>query len=271
MSDARLLIVFVGNYEGIPENAALYLGLKMVNIEGLISTCKKYVLDDRNTVVISEPYIPYVPKNWNGVLVLAESQNLSVSNTDYVQFLSKMSTDERIKRLGYSTDFVGVYPWDDGSIKLAVEAALHVNASEVAVSNAVLWSQRGGNDQNVNPDLDLQSLSSGIWSELLSLLNPKIVVCCGKIAQRVVSKSGWEGETIFLRLPAKTAMSRVSGMFTEDDLFKRYPEVEKVADRNPLWLSGGYRQNKIFFACHAVSVTPKYNKAFKTDSVVDPI
>ncbi|MCG9730077.1 hypothetical protein L1D44_09465 [Shewanella sp. Isolate13] len=238
----------------------------MANVEGLISTCKKYVLDDRNAVVISEPYIPYVPENWNGILVLAESQNLSVSNSDYVQSLSSMSADDRIQRLGYSSEFVGVYPWDDGSIKLAVEAALSVSASQVAVSNAVLWSQRGGNEQNVNPDLDLQSLSSKIWSELLSILNPKVVVCCGKIAQSVVSKSGWEGEKILFRLPAKTAMSRVSGMFTEEDLFDRFPEVKKVADENPLWLSGGYRQNKIFFACHAVSVTPKYYKAFKTDS-----
>ncbi|EGQ9976400.1 hypothetical protein FWP56_23340 [Vibrio vulnificus] len=240
--------------------------MKMVDVEGLVNTCKKYILDDRNSVVIGEPYIPYIPNNWNGVLVLAESQNLSVGNNDYVQSLCNMSQGERIQRLGYSSEFVGVYPWDDGSIKLAVEAALGANASEVAVSNAVLWSQRGGNDQNVNPDLDLQSLSSELWSELLSILNPKVIICCGKIAQNVVSKSGWEGDKLMFRLPAKTAMSRVSGMFTEKDLLDRYPEVKEVVDSNPSWLNGGYRQNKIFFACHAVSVTPKYNKAFKTDS-----
>ncbi|NTJ39282.1 hypothetical protein HQK29_16785 [Vibrio vulnificus] len=78
----------------------------MVDVEGLISTCKKYILTIKIQLLIGEPYIPYIPNNWNGVLVLAESQNLSAGNNDYVQSLYNMSQDERIQRLGYSSEFV---------------------------------------------------------------------------------------------------------------------------------------------------------------------
>ncbi|PSU50119.1 hypothetical protein C9J12_05080 [Photobacterium frigidiphilum] len=225
--------------------------------EQLIDICKQYVLPSDENVVIKEPYIPYIPHRWNRILVLAESQNLSSSNGDYVEILSEMSVEQRIQRLGSSSDYVGVYPWDDGSMKLAVEASLQVKALEVGVSNAVLWSQRGAKKENVNPDLNLQQLSSEVWSQLLPILNPQVVVCCGKIAQNVISKANWHGTVINFRLPAKNAMSRVSGMFNEADLLKRYPEVSLIVDENPSWLDGGYRQNKIFFACHAVSTQAK--------------
>lgn len=49
--------------------------------------------------VFLEPYIPYIPKKWNGILVLAEAQNLAKSNKDYVDILNKMGMNRRIKRL----------------------------------------------------------------------------------------------------------------------------------------------------------------------------
>jgi len=223
----------------------------------LIDICKHNILPSDANVVIKEPYIPFFPQQWNQILVLAESQNLSSSNSGYVKMLSEMSVDDRIQRLGSSPNYIGVYPWDDGSLKLAIEASLHVLASEVSVSNAVLWSQRGGKEENINPDFNLQKLSSGVWSQLLSVLQPQVVVCCGKIAQNVISKTSWHGTVINFRLPAKIAMSRVSGMFNELDLLDRYPEVNAIVKKNPSWVNGGYRQNKIFFACHAVSTQTK--------------
>jgi len=211
-------------------------------------------MPDSENIVIREPYIPYVPDTWNRVLVLAESQNLSSSNEGYVQYLNSLTVIEKMKRLNLGGEDIGVYPWDDGSLKLAVEAALGIAAEETAVSNAVLWSQRGDSKQNVNPDFDLQIRSSELWTEMLGILNPRLVVCCGNIADSVISKTLWSGNKIKLRLPSKTAMSRVSGMFDENDLLSRYPEVKAVLDIHPEWVSGGYRQNKIFFACHAVSL-----------------
>ena len=85
-------------------------------------------------------------------------------------------------------------------------------------------------------------------------MDPKKVVCCGNVVRDVIAESGHKGDVTHIRLPSRTAMSRVSGMFDGDDLLERYPEVKRVAEENPSWLEGGYRQNKIFFACHAVSM-----------------
>ncbi len=71
----------------------------MYNREKLIAICQKYVVSESVNVVIKEPYIPYVPKNWNGMIVLAESQNLSSTNEGYVQSLKSKNADKRINRL----------------------------------------------------------------------------------------------------------------------------------------------------------------------------
>ncbi len=225
----------------------------MVKKEALIKACKKHVIADPENVVIREPYIPYLPNNWNKVLILAESQNLSSSNKGYVQSLNSLTATERMNRLGRGGDGIGVYPWDDGSLKLAIEAAFGIVAEETAVSNAVLWSQQGHSNQNINPAHDLQSRSSELWAEMLELLKPDLVICSGNIANSVIANTRWSGNIIKLRLPSKTAMSRVSGIFDESDLLQRYPEVEAILDLHPEWASGSYRRNKIFFACHAVS------------------
>lgn len=236
--------------------------------EHLKTICKRYVLQEADNVVIKEPYIPYIPDKWNRILVLAESQNLSDTNSLYVDTLLGKNDDWRFDRLNerHSTEgIVGVYPWDDGSIKIAVEAALGVNAFETAVSNAVLWSQRGGSKQNITPGISLQKKSVSLWNELLEVLNPEKIVCCGKIASNVITETGRDVKVLKLRLPARTAMSRMSGMFEMNDLLKRFPEVKNTIDRHPEWLSKEYCLNKVFFACHAVSMcyankVDNYNK-----------
>jgi len=105
--------------------------------------------------------------------VLAERQNLSKKNASYVAWLNDLSDRDRIKRL-YLRGSVDIQPWDDGSLRLAIEA-LRFKASQTAVCNAVLWSQRGENDKNDNPDQDLQQHSSKLWSKLLPVLNPTLV------------------------------------------------------------------------------------------------
>lgn len=224
----------------------------------LLSICKDFQLPDPNAVIINDPYIPFVPENWNGVLVLAESQNLSSQHDKYVKKLLSASVTERLERLYWHGDGIGVYPWDDGSLKLAVASALGLDISSTAVSNAVLWSQRGGAQQNINPAVNLQSLSSELWAQMLEVLKPKLIICSGNIADSVVHSTGWTGDRIKLRLPSRTAMSRVSGMFQEEDLLIRYPEVQSVIEKHSGLLDGGYRRNKIFFACHAVSLYRDY-------------
>jgi hypothetical protein len=224
----------------------------------LLGICKGHILPEDANVVIREPYIPFIPNPWNRVLVLAESQNLSKGSDSYLRSLNALSAVDRMRRLGNIGNDVGVYPWDDGSLKIAIQAAFELNPEETAVSNAVLWSQRGSNDQNVNPDINLQDLSAEMWGQFLELLNPKLVICSGNISDRVINNVGWDGTRFKIRLPSRMAMSRMSGMFDEKDLLKRYPEVKKVVCAHPEWMGSNYARNKIFFACHVVSLTREH-------------
>jgi hypothetical protein len=83
----------------------------------LFEICVNHIIPPEISVVIPEPYVPRIPNEWNRILLLAESQNLSQTNSEYVNHLRKMTTQERIFRLDGDSD-IGVYPWDDGSLKL---------------------------------------------------------------------------------------------------------------------------------------------------------
>ena len=140
-------------------------------------------------------------------------------------------------------------------VKLAIEAAFGVEAKETAVSNAVLWSQRKPDNPNKDapPDSNLQRLSSDLWRDFLSILNPKLVICSGKIAYEVIRKAGWNEKKIKkLWLASQRVISPVSWVYDEDDLLRRYPEIKKVLNIHPEWGKGNNRKNKVFFAYHAV-------------------
>jgi len=204
--------------------------------------------------LIKESYLPFIPKKWCGVLILAEAQNHSVHNHEYVEWLRSLNPVDRAKRLFLKSDQLGVYPWDDGSLKLAALSIFPGEKAErFAVGNAVMWSIRQENGSNANPTAEMIDKSIVFWKELLEVWRPNLIISAGKVAERVV-KASWAGEALFLRLPAKTAMSRVSGMFDGKDLLKRYPEVAENLVKYPDLIRDGYRQNKIFFACHAVSI-----------------
>ncbi len=227
----------------------------------LIEICKRHSFPDPTKIVIAESYIPYIPVDWNRIIVLSESQNLSLSSDDsYVNALRKsVSTEDKIRRLHLAEQFklpkhcIGIEPWDNGSLKLAVEVALKKSEEKTAVSNAVLWSQADGG-KNLNPDENLQDLSTKLWDEILECLAPELIICIGKIADTVINNGKWKGKKINWRHPSPNAISRVSGMFSEHDLFSRYPEVKNGVEQHPEWVDS-YRQNKIFYACHAVSMS----------------
>lgn len=226
----------------------------------LIRVCRKHILPADIDAVVREPYVPFIPDDWNGILVLAESQNLSKTNDTYVDSLKSLTKTKRFFRLTdpdirlSDPNNVGVQPWDDGSLKLAVQSAFNVRAMSCAVSNSVVWSQvKKG--KNANPSDELVEFSTEFWDELLLLIIPEHIVTSGKKAHRVIENAKhrpWRHTK--LRLPSRNAMSRISGMFPEKELLSRYPEVKKVIEEHPEFVNGRYRQNKIFFACHAVSV-----------------
>lgn len=69
--------------------------------QSLVDICQAERYKGSTAVVESVPYIPYIPENWNGVLVLAEAQNLSEN-------LYEKHTDmQKISRLYPKTLHIG--------------------------------------------------------------------------------------------------------------------------------------------------------------------
>jgi len=226
----------------------------------MVSVCLRHTIPaDGPQVVIREPYLPRVPVDWDGTLVLAEAQNLAPGSGPYVDRLRAQTPEGRAWRLqdGYEQGIVGVAPWDDSSLKLAVEAAFDADPSVVAVSNAVPWSQVSETGTNANPEDALLQLSIRFWEDLLPLLCPQHIVTAGSIARKViagVSPEAWHGPLTALCLPSRRYLSQLVRLFGHDDLLARFPEVRAVVDRRPEYAALPYPKNRVLFACHAVSV-----------------
>ena len=226
--------------------------------KNLIDLCKSFKHEWNSSIIVETPYIPYIPENWNGYLVLAEAQNLNYgAYADYTdaQKICRLYPDQdSLKCYTVNDSFpkLDIYPWDDGSIPLALKAALDLNPYETAVCNACFWSQRKGG-ANDNPNEEMRQQSIELWKAMWSILdsNVKHVITCGSIAASIFDFA--KEKRMKLRLPSKTAMSRVSGMFKKEDLLMRYPEVKKAYDELFNDNEVPFALNKIFFACHAVS------------------
>jgi hypothetical protein len=206
-------------------------------------------------VTLPEPYIPYIPQDWNGNLVLAEAQNHGTKSRDYLKWLLSLDPQNRMLRLyGNYADGVGCQPWDDGSLKLAVAAAFGDDPDCWAVSNAILWSRvdDGGRNDSA-PCAWTQRESVTAWRDFLNVLKPEWIVTAGKKARAVIDQTGYSGGRLNLQLPSPLNLSSASGMFDEKDLLGRYPEVQEAMELHPGLIRGGYRRNKLFYACHAVS------------------
>ena len=244
----------------MPENTNDDDQNRMPCLNELLDACAKHTLSEEfanNRIVIPEAYIPYIPPQWNGYLVLAEAQNLANANDAYVKWLKGLSPRERMNRF---SDGPAVGPWDDGSLPCATEAAFRLNSRETSVSNAVPWSRTNPDGNNENPSEEMEDKAVRFWEDLLplmKLMKPKLthIITAGKVAERVLEKvleraPNMSFQQLSVRLPSPQQMSKISGMFNEDDLLKRYPEVQQVVQRNPEWL----QRNIVFFACHVVSL-----------------
>lgn len=227
----------------------------------LVKECLNYGAYQGTTeVVVDIPYIPYIPENWNGILVVAEAQNLNIgdyANCSDVQKICRLYPDyDGSKSYAIEGPFpkMDVKPWEDGSIPLALKAALGLNPYEIAVCNACLWSRRVGN-RNKNPNNEMLVRSKDLWEDMWTDLDSYVtkVVCCGTKALSVFDFAGEKLKE--LRHPSPNAMSRISGMFKIDDLLNRYPEVETAyQELRTDDILETCKQNKVFFACHAVSL-----------------
>ena len=206
--------------------------------------------DEIVDAVIPEPYIPYVPDNWNRILVLAEAQNLSATNSAYVKKLIDFNSEARVYRLYFGSD-IGVGPWDDGTLPFALASIWpNVEVQACGVSNACLWS-RVHAAKNGNPDEGMIQGSIRLWRAFREILNPRLVVAAGLIAHRVAAEA-FLCDRLLLRLPSPRSVSSAAAFFPESVMFERFPEVEAAAKRHAKLLTK-YRRNKIFYACHAIA------------------
>lgn len=219
----------------------------------------KEFLDEYKDILISEevvvntPYAPFIPNKWNGTLVLAEAQNLSVKFQDYAKELNSSTFEEQIFRLK-KPENLGVLPWDDHSLKIAVEVGLRQNYQKVAVSNACFWSQRDCEGKNKKPSKELQTLSIILWNRLFEIIKPKVILTVGVVPSSIISTTDFSARHYGLCHPSSNYLSRFSGLLSEETIIERFPEVKKIDDKYPEWMKqGSYRQNKLFYAVHALS------------------
>lgn len=220
----------------------------------LLAICRSRVLGNIDEETLPEPYIPFVPDNWNGGLVLAEAQNHGAKSREYLEWLRGLNSKDRMLRLYKHGDKLGCQPWDDGSLKFALACLSESVAERWAVGNAVLWSRVHGSGRNDNPSERMTENSIKVWSEYLKEFKPRLIVTAGKVARDVVARVGFQGQTLRLALPSPSYLSRTSCLFSETDLLERYPEVRQALRARPDLIAGRYRLNRIFYACHAVSV-----------------
>ena len=218
----------------------------------VLAICGKWGASAPTEAMVPEPYLPHVPENWNGILVLAESQQLAGAH-EYREWLEGLPSDQRMVRLSLGNPSgVGVGPWDDGTVKLALKAMLpEIEVERTAVGNAVPWSRCTSKGTNANPSEVMKQSAITFWRDLLPVWRPvfRTVVLLGKVARTIASRAGIRN-SIALRLPSPNNINRICGMFDIDDLMTRYPEVREAGKEVATELN----LRNVFFACHAVSL-----------------
>jgi len=76
-----------------------------------LAVCRRFRDTVPSETIFPEPYLPYVPSDWNGILVLAEAQHLAGAST-YRQWLADLPSEDRMRRLPKAPGCLGVGPWD---------------------------------------------------------------------------------------------------------------------------------------------------------------
>ncbi len=223
-----------------------------------MSICAKHTLPSELDAVISDSYIPFIPDDWNGVLVFAEAQNLSRKKGAWIDALMKRSIEERMRRL-YDPErgvAMGVGPWEEGYLQLAVSILGH-DPARTAVANAVPWSLRGHQGANRTPDAALQKRAVEYWNDLGEVLAPhaNYLLLCGNIASNVLGASSWtrniNGGRV--RLPSPMLLNPASSLFEVDDLLARYAGIKdhiaKVWGDSPSAMT----KQRAVYAAHVMS------------------
>lgn len=254
----------------------------------LIEVCKRHLYPAPNHVVIPEPYIPYIPDSWNGILVLAESQNLSDTNAKYREQLYTIrldGTDKIYRRLELGApNNLGVKPWDDdGYIKFALTVMYpNIRLEDTAVSNSIPWS-RCVNGRNVNPSTPMEKHSFAFWKEIFEKWQPfwanrnsfPKIITIGSVSRRVMDNIEMKDRYLELVFPSPRVMNSVFSMFDSHNIKKMFPDLYERVELLYYEFSRRYSydfKNKIeymiLYACHAVMQKEKFEGKLNKQRII---
>jgi hypothetical protein len=168
-----------------------------------ISVCREFAKSAPDGVVFKEPYLPYVPTAWNGVLVLGCAENLGAKTIaeKYRQRLLAMKSKqpESLFHRLHGDDVPG-RPWGDDRIKLSLRAIWpKIDFQHLAFSNAVPWSittaGKGGKIKDTPPTPEMVDHAVDFWCSLMPALgwssptSPlKLIITVHAISRDVASK-----------------------------------------------------------------------------------
>lgn len=232
----------------------------------LLAVCRRFSHSGEG-VEVEEPYIPFVPEDWNNILLLSEAQNLSGSYDSYVESIQNATDEVKWLRLypearktlyGVSQN-IGVGPWDDGVLKLAASSVWGHQPERFAVGNAVLWSAANGR-KNVRPSQQARELSSAIWAEFLAILRPRIVVAVGKIAREVIesARGRLEGQAVCVVRwisASPSAQPHIARSWQTEAVRNWRSHIDETRrSLGPVRVEAEERAAR--YACYAVAITP---------------
>lgn len=242
-------------------------------IQKLVDICEKFIIDNRtpSNVVVKTPYIPLIPDNWsqNQILVLFEAQNLSGSRKGNNKFINSLNNCNQIKRLYggiIDSERIGITPWDDGYLDFPLKVCFpQFHKSDYAVGNSVFWSI-SEDKKNITPINDLINKSSELWSQLLPEMNPKIIVCVGDIASKVISKSRvGNAKIVSTYFPYSQYVSFINKHFDFSKELDKFPEVNNalgILGKNLFSPLSGNKNKKIKSTLPmAISILTKLNSS----------
>ena len=244
-------------------------------INQLVAICRDPDLSQPDPMISTAnydklPYIPFIPENWNGILVLAESQQLSGNkkgNIDYIKLLNEADEIDQITRLGNKTitekepEFkIGITPWDDGYIKLAMTACYpNKNINEFSVSNVIPWYFIRSNKLHRKEYIILSNL---YWQKIIPILidyGLNTIIRTGTYARNILNSKLVNNERLMKSvyyLRSASQLERVAYLFDSNDLKAHYSDINK--DINKLKSIQEEEINldtesHIFYTAHALS------------------
>lgn len=175
-------------------------------------------------------------REWDGVLVVAIAQNLSDTYAQYRTILEQLHSSEQFvtvwDRLNQNLlpvdGEIGIGPWDDGTMKLAVASVLGADEPQkVAVSNAIPWSPKAGSGSELLDD-DMKAAAIRFSSDILTNLRPTKVLALGAKARDVMKPTA-NGRMPVIDMPGPFIRLYNQGYKMKPErLLQAFPEVARA-------------------------------------------